>query len=65
MRVTERGFGIVGEILGPADAPGEWRIRDRYGRTVVRRAEDLLPWELDPRGSFRRPGLGHMCEAPR
>jgi hypothetical protein len=64
MRVTERGFGIVGEIISPGMSVGEWLIRDRYGNIVVRRAEDLRPWVMEPRGSFRAPSLPEALRQP-
>ena len=57
MHVTEQGFGLMGEIVAPGPSPGQWIIQDRNGKVAVRGAAELVPWELNPRGSFLPPGL--------
>ena len=60
MHVTEQGFGLMGEIVAPGPSAGQWVIQDRNGKVAVRGSAELVPWELNPRGSFQPPGLRRL-----
>jgi hypothetical protein len=44
MRVCEEGLGVVGEIVGEGDFPGEWLVRVPDGQVVACLAENLKLW---------------------